>query len=310
MLWNALSPVVTTVEFGEACTSLPKTADAAAATLMPPNTTERLQARGYSQQEMDEIVVCNEIFLSGNMPYLLIATRARLSLEEDDWVAKTGTPCDCHPPVHPRPLLIETRHATRDIGDVYADIQHKLRLPFVNTDYRAFARWTSYFKTAWADLRPQIGKQLYEAKVLEIHDASIALARALPNPSGLTFDELRDAVRHEHGDVVETVRLFQWLLPGLALNVALFRNQLLSSCCVVMLFSVLQRTCLAMRKTDGTASCSAAPKMATLANRNAYSEPSTLPTTTLALRSRIILVGTNFGDDTTPWPRPDQGDHI
>ena len=226
-LWNALAPVVTTAEFAEASKSLRQTAEAAAVALDPPNITERLKALGYSQEEIQEIAACNEVFSSGNMPYLLIATRARLSLEGDGWPAIMGSPSDSVPPMHPRPVLVEKHHASNDLRDLYADIQKALRLPFVNTDYRAFARWPSYFAAAWADLGPSIGQQSYENQVSDIHNAAIALARDLPNPKGLTSAELQDAAQSENGDVIETVRLFQWLLPGLALNVAFFRHQIL-----------------------------------------------------------------------------------
>jgi hypothetical protein len=52
--------------------------------------------------------------------------------------------------------------------------------------------------------------------------------QALPNPGGLTADALTDAAGKDASaaEVLEVVRLFQWLLPGLITNVAYFRSQL------------------------------------------------------------------------------------
>ncbi len=42
-------------------------------------------------------------------------------------------------------LLMEPHHLDEPTRAVYEDIKNILQLPFVNTDYRAFARWPSYF---------------------------------------------------------------------------------------------------------------------------------------------------------------------
>ncbi|MCJ8311013.1 MAG: hypothetical protein MJH08_18300, partial [Hyphomicrobiales bacterium] len=60
-----------------------------------------------------------------------------------------------------------------------------LGLPFVNTDYRAFSRWPSYFTLAWQDFRSWPAQSDYEAAVTRVHDRAVELARELPNPTGL-----------------------------------------------------------------------------------------------------------------------------
>ena len=51
----------------------------------------------------------------------------------------------------------------------------------------------------------------------------------MPNPGGLSGAALRAAAEKDAPltEVVEMSRLFQWLLPGLVINVAYFRHQLL-----------------------------------------------------------------------------------
>ena len=101
-------------------------------------------------------------------------------------------------------------------------------MPFVNTDYRALARWPSYFAVAWGDLRCHPGTPAHEAIALGAHERALALARTLPNPAGLTPDTLREAAAKDAPleEIQDVARLFFYLLPGLVTNVAFFRHQL------------------------------------------------------------------------------------
>ncbi len=113
--------------------------------------------------------------------------------------------------------------------DVYEDIKTILQLPFVNTDYRAFARWPSYFALAWKDLREKAGTKAHEHICQDCHDrVAEMVANQLPNPGGLSSNALRRAAENDASldEVVQVCRLFQWLLPGLIANVAYFRHQL------------------------------------------------------------------------------------
>ena len=229
-LWSAMEPVVASEAFICACRDLRFAAESVASTLHPPPIAQRLEVIGYSEREQAEILNCNEVFSAGNMPYLLMATLARLLLEGSVW---TGGEAGASPvdraPTAPRPALIEPHHADPTIVGVYADICAALGLPFVNTDYRAFARWPSYFAMAWQDLKPAVQRHDYEHVVTRIHEKAISLAIALPNPRNLTPDHLTDAARTDADveEVLSVVRLFQWLLPGLVTNVAFLRAQLL-----------------------------------------------------------------------------------
>ncbi|MDH3582269.1 MAG: hypothetical protein OEM91_16820, partial [Hyphomicrobiales bacterium] len=111
---------------------------------------------------------------------------------------------------------------------VYDDIKAQLGLPFVNTDYRALARWPSSFALLWTDLRDHVQSDPYEELVASLHRAFVEASSALPNPAGLTAGALRAAAEKDGSfeEVLAVVRLFQWLLPGLIANVAFFRAQL------------------------------------------------------------------------------------
>ena len=231
VLWNGMREVAASGEFVTACRTLRSTAEEEAAKLGINNIAPKLQALGYADRELDEIRDQIEIFSHGNMPYLLIATTARLLLEGIELSDRRQiSPFDERhgPSAYGRLVMIEPHHADVPTQNVYEDIKSTLGLPFVNTDYRALARWPSYLAVAWSDLRPHVSTDSYRASLTLVHRAAINLIRTLPNPSVLNSRQIR-AVASEDGSIEEitgVVRLFQWLLPGLVLNVAYFRQQL------------------------------------------------------------------------------------
>jgi hypothetical protein len=123
---------------------------------------------------------------------------------------------------------MEYHHADASTRLVFDDVKTALGLPFLNTDYRALARWPSYFALAWADLGPRLQRDEYETLVAEIHEAAVSTVRSLPNYGNLRGEALRVTARSSgsEGEVLSVVRLFQWLLPALVVNIAFFRAQL------------------------------------------------------------------------------------
>lgn len=229
-LWQAMEPVVVTEAFADACKKLRFVAEKEAASLSPVTICSKLTKLGYDDREIEEIKNCNEVFSSGNMPYVLMATLARLLLEGHLWEGKGPMQTHDAPSITvKKPALIELHHADPTIAALYADIRQTLGLPFVNTDYRAFARWPSYFNSAWTDLRSILLREEYEHAVQRVHDTAVSLAGGLPNLSGIIPQQLIGCAEQDGqlNEVLSVVRLFQWLLPGLVVNVAVFRHQLL-----------------------------------------------------------------------------------
>ncbi len=231
-LWSSIEPVVATNAFGDACRELRDCVEAQAGVFAPPAISARLAAIGYDTTEVTQITTCNEVFSAGNMPYLLLASLARALLEGHEWTGRghgSTLPRPADDMTHP--VLMEPHHADPETAALYDDIRETLGLPFVNTDYRAFARWPSYFNLAWHDLKPVIQSTAYEPAVSLIHSRSVALAVALPNVTSLSSEDLIEAAARDAdpAEVLAVVQLFQWLLPGLAFNVAYFRAQLIRS---------------------------------------------------------------------------------
>jgi hypothetical protein len=232
VLWNGLKPLVQSSAFIEQAQSLRDFVEDGVRALAPPPLESRLQELGYAGREIDSIRDMITIFSHGNHPYLLISTITRLLLEGGDMLG-TGAAhpyAGRHAPQVQVPfVLLEAHHADAPTRAVYEDIKTTLRLPFVNTDYRALARWPSYFALAWADLRKVVTSPVHAAICAAIHDQTTeAVVRILPNPGGLATAALRAAANKDATaeEVLQMCRLFQWLLPGLVTNVAFFRSQL------------------------------------------------------------------------------------
>jgi hypothetical protein len=127
---------------------------------------------------------------------------------------------------------MEAHHADAPTRELYEDLERVLNLPFVNTDYRALARWPSYWAMAWRDLRRVAGTPAHETICQAVHDRGVNLAeKTLPNPGGVTAETLRAAAEKDAPleEIRDVCRLFQWLLPGLVTNVAYLRAQLIAS---------------------------------------------------------------------------------
>jgi hypothetical protein len=231
-LWEGFRELSASAEFLAACQELRQEAEAAS--FSAPSILQKLHELGYTEPEIAEIRALIEIFSHGNMPYLLIATAARLLLEGNE----IGTSRSISKPVQSRHgpaaggklVLMEPHHADRQLQALYEDLKSTLGLPFLNTDYRALARWPSYFDVAWRSLKPTIASPAYGEAVERVHKKAVALVLTLPNPAGLTSTGLVAAADQDIGaeSVLGVVRLFQWLLPGLVVNVAYMREQTLT----------------------------------------------------------------------------------
>jgi len=229
--WAGLRPLFASRPFVEAFQDLRSHTEDAVAALAPPPIVPRLRELGYAPREIDDIRAMVEVFSHGNFPYLLVATIARLLLEGGELSGDRAAPPfeGRHAPEPSVPfVLMEAHHADPPTRAMYDDIEATLGLPFVNTDYRALARWPSYLHRAWVDLKTVVEGPEYEAIVQGVHDRAVAAVRGLPNPNRLTSAALRAAAEADAPleEVLAMCRLFQWLLPGLVVNVAYFRQQL------------------------------------------------------------------------------------
>ena len=231
-LWRGLKPLCQSRAFVEAFKDLRVDVESQTTSLNPRSLVGPLKSMGYAPREIEAIRQVNTVFSHGNQLYVIIAAIARHLLEIGDMTGGSAAEPfkGRHAPDLAVPfLLMEYHHADESTQAVYDDIKTTLQLPFVNTDYRAFARWPSYFAIAWEDLRGKVGSLEHEAITRTCHDRVAALAAAeLPNPGDLSSSNLRAAAEADASieEVLQVCRLFQWLIPGLITNVAYFRHQL------------------------------------------------------------------------------------
>lgn len=194
----------------------------------------RLLALGYSERELAQVAATLDVFNAGNPPYLLLATAIKESLcfgrtlggtpaSPDDVLPRTAIP-----PSGSVPVMVEPHHATGDVLAVYGRIKTALNLPFVNSDYKAMARWPSYLQLAWTDLEPWVGQPGYQAARQRVHDAAVDAVAQLPHAYTMRHAEalaagLSDA---EAQELMGVISLFQWLLSGLIVNMTQCRRAL------------------------------------------------------------------------------------
>lgn len=232
--WQGVRDLCASQPFIDACLGNRAFVEQEVMELNPPPIGDRLSGIGYAPREIDGIRQMIEVFSHGNQPYVVLATLTRYLLEAGDVAGgvEAAPPfAGRHAPDFSVPfVLMEAHHADPPTRDVYEDVKRILNLPFINTDYRALARWPSYWAMAWSDLRETAGTPAHEALCQVIHDRCVEQASAtLPNPAGLTADALRAAAARDAPleEIRDIARLFQWLLPGLIVNIAYFRAQLL-----------------------------------------------------------------------------------
>ncbi len=234
-LWRGLRPLVQSRPFVEAFQSNRAFVEDAVGELRPPAILARLEREGYAPREIDNIRHMVEVFSHGNQPYVIVAALTRFLLEGNDMAGDGAAPVfdERHAPDVAVPfVLMEAHHGDEPTRAVYEDVKRVLGLPFVNTDYRAFARWPSYWAAAWGDLREAAGTPAHEALCASLHERCLAQAATLlPNPGALSSGALRAAAAKDAplDEVIQMSRLFQWLLPGLIVNVAYLRAQLIAA---------------------------------------------------------------------------------
>ena len=229
-LWEYLHPLTKSMEFDKLCKKLVIISKKKALELKPKSLIKNLKKIGYNDYEIKKINTLNQIFTTGNMPYLIMATIARIFLDKGELINTKPFKKKITSKIsfEDHLLLIEPHHANNNLKEIYKSIKINLGLPFLNTDYRAFARWPSYFEMSWKSFLPALLEKKYEEKVLEIHSFIIKEALLLPNPNKVKAIQIINAAKEDKklNEIKKVVNLFQWLLPGLITNVAFMKQQI------------------------------------------------------------------------------------
>src|SRR3954471_5662095 len=104
-------------------------------------------------------------------------------------------------------------------------ISSHLGLELVPYDFRALGRWPKYLELAWGDSRKRDEEPAARAAVAELRRLAEESARQLPVRVEVTEAALR-AAGADPARVRALVQRFRRALPGLVLDLALFKVQL------------------------------------------------------------------------------------
>lgn len=106
------------------------------------------------------------------------------------------------------------------LREIFADIQQTLSLESINSDYRTLALWPDYLAAVWTKLKPVVQRSEYDDAASLLREKARTSAAALPFPVEIGRERIEEAGA-DFDKAVESVKLFERLLPGLILNVGL-----------------------------------------------------------------------------------------
>jgi hypothetical protein len=124
--------------------------------------------------------------------------------------------------------LVEERDAPPRVRAIYEDMRTTLRLPFIETEYKAMASYPDWLEVWWRDCKPKVLEPNYGQLVSEIGAAAIDASKSLPHGLFLSNDLLlsHEIDEAKRGDLRRVTATFARLLPGLIINVELARRGL------------------------------------------------------------------------------------
>ncbi|MBI4494757.1 MAG: hypothetical protein HY690_18430 [Chloroflexi bacterium] len=193
----------------------------------PRFNAEQLREWGVSEADLQQIRWELDAFEYGNPQLLILQHALRLA-----WLGQAlpgvGVPQPRRTPSpyrHPEIQMVDPAEAPERVQRLYRSIRATLRLPLVNTDYQALARWPGFLELLWQEVKRERRSDRFRRLAGELARMGEAAALRLPCPLELAPDEIEhvlgrpDELEHMHA----LLDLFTDLLPDLILNDALFR---------------------------------------------------------------------------------------
>jgi hypothetical protein len=227
--WTALRPAIRVRAFEEAADDLRALAARAAVDLGCPLIETQLEWAGHDLDEIDEIRGQVDIFHYVDAKLLMAVAVLGEALSggvggvsrgpRGEQRVPRGVPHDMDP------IELVAEDANGPLGKVFKSIRSHLGLGLVPDDFRALGRWPKYLELAWADSRKRDEEPAARAAVSELGRAAEDSARQLPVRVEVTEAALR-AAGADPARVRAVVQRFRRALPGLVLDLALFKVQL------------------------------------------------------------------------------------
>lgn len=227
--WAVLRPAIRVRAFEEAADDLRARAARAAVELGCPLIETQLEWAGHDLDEIDEIRGQVDIFHYLDAKLLMTAAVLWHGLHGGAGGSRRGARAEQRVPRGVPPdmdhIELVPESANGALGRVFRGIRAHLGLGVVPDDFRALGRWPKYLELAWGDARNRDGEPRALLALRELLEQADEAARQLPVHVQVTDESLRAA-----GADVQRVRTladrFRTALPGLVLDLALFKVQL------------------------------------------------------------------------------------
>jgi len=227
--WQALRPAIRVRAFEEAADDLRARAAQLAVDLGCPLIETQLEWAGYDVDDIDEIRGQVDVFHYLDAKLLMAATLLGEALEGGVGGVSRGARSEQRVPrgvpqdMDPIELVPEEPNGT--LGKVFRAIRSHAGLGLVPDDFRALGRWTKYLELAWSDARKRDDEQAARAALKDLSAQAEEAARQIPVRVAISEPALR-AAGADPARVRAVVQRFRRALPGLVLDLALFKVQL------------------------------------------------------------------------------------
>jgi hypothetical protein len=221
--WRAFRPVVSTGEFFRLAERLRAEAYTRVQNYFRvPDLCGDAQQKDFSPGALHEMTGVVELFHYNNPLLLLICAAQTQALEEVAFSDVAAALPPNHPQFTVKPTTVPEESAPAPTRKLYEEIKAAMGLTFVNTDYRAFARWPDFLAEYWRVLKPALASPLYGEHKRRMCESALSLALELPAAPDLGMEALAAAGidDEECSAIVKTTDLFLNVLSGLVLNVA------------------------------------------------------------------------------------------
>ncbi len=227
LLWTTAHPNLQTIDFENKSDSLRVQAvEEIAYDVEVPVQESRMRALNLSAGDLENIRRELDVFHYVNPKLLLHCALLKRALGFLGYRG-TGQPLGQIepgvPPDMPKEIvMVDPQSADPELRSLFVEIRERLRLPAVNSDYRALAKWPDYLRLAWMDLRQYQESTYYEVHQKSLRNYAMELVHGLPYSARITSEDAKQA-GVDRGKLNKQIDPFFELLPGLILNIAFLK---------------------------------------------------------------------------------------
>jgi hypothetical protein len=227
--WQAIRPAIRVRAFEEAADDLRVRAARIAVELGCPLIETQLEWAGYDLDEIDEIRGMVDVFHYLDPKLLLAAVVLARALKDGVGGVKRGARAEQRIPRGVPPdmdhIELVPEDANGALGKSFRSIRTNLGLNIVPDDFRALGRWPKYLELAWGDARNREAEPGARSALKELLQQADDAAAQLPVRVQIGEATLQ-AAGADPARVAALVERFRKAMPGLVLEMALFKVQL------------------------------------------------------------------------------------